>query len=229
MLGHTHALTGTLAFGGASLAYAYDLIPITFGVSDWIFGAVLTTAGALWPDVDHHKATVTRTFGGLTRLVRWLLIKPLFGKHREGTHSIFFAGVTGFGAWLLIENLHMLACKIGLLILLSIITSSLIRLFGIKGWKDDVAPVPIWGFLIFFTDVDMKIIPYALALGCLTHMIGDCLTDRGCPILWPVTRDKITLALYSTGKAGERIAQLISVIGLLAVTGTHLLHFTGLI
>ena len=193
-----------------------------------MFG-VLTTAAALFPDIDHHKATVTRSFGGLTRLVRWILIKPFFGKHREGTHSIFFAGLVGFGAWLLIKYIDLPGCKIALLILLSIVTSSLIRLFHIQGWKDDVAPVPVWAFLIFFTDIDLTIIPWALALGCLTHVIGDCMTDRGCPILWPISKQKITLGLYSTGKAGEGVVRVIALVGCLFVIMAQLAHLTGLV
>jgi membrane-bound metal-dependent hydrolase YbcI (DUF457 family) len=231
MMGSTHAMTGTLAFGGASLAFTFGLVPgtVTLDLPDWLILGVLTTAGALFPDIDHHKATVTRSFGGLTRIVRWILIKPFFGKHREGTHSIFFAALVGFGAWLMIENLHYLGCKIGLLVLLSIVTSSLIRLFKIKGWLDDIMPIPVWGFVIFFTDVNLKIVPWALALGCLTHVIGDCLTDRGCPILWPISKDKITLALFSTGKAGEAVAQIVIIISWLLVTGLHAARWAGLV
>lgn len=230
MMGGTHAITGTLAFGGASLAFVFDLVgPVDLSVSGWIMFGVLTTAAALFPDIDHHKATVTRSFGGLTRLVRWVLIKPFFGKHREGTHSIFFAGLVGFGAWMLIKYIDLLGCKIALLVLLSIVTSSLIRLFHIRGWMDDVAPIPVWAFLIFFTDVDLKIVPWALALGCLTHVIGDCMTDRGCPILWPLSKEKITLSLYSTGKAGEGVVQVISLVGCLFVIMAHVAHATGLV
>lgn len=241
MMGTTHAMTGTLAFGGASLVYAFGLspIPVEPTASDWIIFGVLTTAAALFPDIDHHKATVTKSFGGLTRIVRWTLIKPLFGKHREGTHSIFFAALVGFGAWLLI-TVGNLGCKIGLLVLLSIVTSSLVRLFHIRGWMDDVAPIPVWGFVIFFTDADLKIVPWALALGCLTHVIGDCLTDRGCPILWPISKEKITLNLFTTGGkpvkkgqkariSGERITQLITMCGWLCVFAAHLAILTGLL
>lgn len=230
MMGTTHAMTGTLAFGGACLAFVFDLLPtsVVLSVSDWTIFGVITTAAALFPDIDHHKATVTKTFGGLTRLVRFLLIKPFFGRHREGTHSIFFAGLVGFGSWLMIKYIDLLGCKIGLLVLLSIITSSLIRLFKIKGWKDDIAPIPAWGFVIFFTDLDLKIIPWAIALGCLTHVIGDCMTDHGCPVLWPLSKDKITLKLYSTGGPGEGVVQVITLVGWLFVAVALLAHLTGL-
>lgn len=230
MMGRTHAMTGTLAFGGASLAFAFDLVgPVDLSPVGWIMFGVLTTAAALFPDIDHHKATVTKSFGGLTKLVRWVLIRPFFGKHREGTHSIFFAGLVGFGAWLLIKYIDLLGCKIGLLVLLSIVTSSLIRLFKIKGWLDDVMPIPIWAAMIFLTDIDMTIIPWALALGCLTHIAGDCLTDRGCPILWPLSSQKITLNLFSTGKTGESVVQILTLVGYLFVITAQLAHLTGLI
>lgn len=230
MMGDTHAMTGTLAFGGASLAVAFNLVgPVDLSVFGWIMFGVLTTAAALFPDIDHRKATVTKSFGGLTKIVRWLLIKPFFGKHREGTHSIFFAGLVGFGAWLLVRHIDLLGCKIGLLALLSIATSSLIRLFHIRGWLDDVMPIPVWGFLIFFTDTDFRIVPWALALGCLTHVVGDCLTEQGCPILWPISKQRITLSLYSTGKTGEGVVKVITLVGCLFVITLHLAHLTGLV
>ncbi len=230
MMGNTHAMTGALAFGGAGLAFTFDLIDLPdLSPIGWIMFGVLTTAAALFPDIDHHKATVTKSFGGLTKVVRWVLIRPFFGKHREGTHSIFFAGLVGFGAWLLIKYIDLLGCKIGLLVLLSIVTSSLIRLFKIKGWLDDVMPIPVWAAVIFLTDVDLTIIPWALALGCLTHIAGDCLTDRGCPILWPLSKQKITLGLYSTGGAGENVVRIVTLIGCLFVVAAQLGHFTGLV
>jgi len=216
MMGRTHALCGAFGFGCATLAWS-------FGFGDLAIGGVLTTAAALFPDIDHHKATITKTFGGLTKIVRWILIKPFFGKHREGTHSIFFAALVGWIAWILIHNIQYLGCKIALLVVLSIVTSALVRLFRIRGWLDDIAPIPVWGGLIFFTDVDLSVVPYALAGGCLIHIIGDCMTDRGCPILWPLSKQKITLGLYSTGKVGEGIAQIVMVLGSLGVITAHLL------
>jgi membrane-bound metal-dependent hydrolase YbcI (DUF457 family) len=28
-------------------------------------------------------------------------------------------------------------------------------------------------------------LPFAVGLGCLTHLAGDCLTDHGCRLFWP--------------------------------------------
>jgi membrane-bound metal-dependent hydrolase YbcI (DUF457 family) len=221
MMGPTHALCGVLGFGCATLAYAFRLDQL-------LIAGHLTIAASLLPDLDHHKATITRTLGGVSRIFRWVLIRPFFGKHREGTHSIFFAALVGWIAWLLIENLQYLGCKIALIVILGVTTSALIRLFKIKGWLDDVIAFPLWGFVIFFTDVDLSLVPWALAGGCLIHMFGDCLTDRGCPILWPISKQKIAFPIFSTGKNGEKGAQIVIALCVLGVLLSHGLRFAGI-
>jgi membrane-bound metal-dependent hydrolase YbcI (DUF457 family) len=215
-------MCGVLGFGCATLALAFRL-------DSFVIAGHLTIAASLLPDLDHHKATITKTLGGASKIFRWILIKPFFGKHREGTHSIFFAALVGWITWLLITNLQYVGCKIALMILLGVTTSALIRLFKIRGWLDDIIAFPVWGFVIFFTDVDLSSVPWALAGGCLIHVAGDCLTDRGCPILWPVSKQKITLSLFSTGKKPERVAQIVIALGVLAVLIAHGLRFAGVL
>lgn len=214
MMGRTHALSGTLVFGGVTLAHS-------FPVPELVAGLVITTAAALLPDIDHHKSTITKTYGPITKIVHWL-VGAVFGPHRHGTHSIFFVCLVLFGSQLAIEFRDHIASKISLVILLSIVTGGLIRLFKIKGWLDDLLPIPIFVGLIFFTDLDLSIVPPALALGTAAHIIGDCMTDRGCPLLWPVSRKKWGVSLFTTGKRGEIVVILLIIAGDVAIVAKHL-------
>jgi len=50
----------------------------------------------------------------------------------------------------------------------------------------------------------------AVAVGwVLGHIGADCLTDRGCALLWPLTRERFGLGLMTTGEFGERVFALL--------------------
>src|SRR5690606_19624518 len=113
MMGHTHALTGAIAWLG--LAPPLAALPLLNETSrfvdtgvmataltpaELIAGAIICAGAAMLPDLDHPSATIAQTFGPVT----WLLSKAvswLSGGHRGATHSLAFAVATGFGAhWL---------------------------------------------------------------------------------------------------------------------------------
>jgi membrane-bound metal-dependent hydrolase YbcI (DUF457 family) len=35
-------------------------------------------------------------------------------------------------------------------------------------------------------------------------VIGDCLTNSGCPIFWPLSDERLKLKLFKTGKRAEK-------------------------
>ncbi len=50
----------------------------------------------------------------------------------------------------------------------------------------------------------------AVAVGWVVGHIGaDCLTDKGCALLWPLTKARFGLGLMTTGKAGELIYSIL--------------------
>jgi membrane-bound metal-dependent hydrolase YbcI (DUF457 family) len=71
-------------------------------------------------------------------------------------------------------------------------------------WIDELLPIPVVIALVFLTNVNMDAVPPALMMGCLVHVLGDCLTNSGCPIFWPVSRWRLKFGLFSTGKKVER-------------------------
>lgn len=214
MMGLTHAATGTLGFGGATLLYR-------FGLQEIAIGTVITTGAALINDLDHHKATATRSFGPLSWVVSKLVIF-VFGPHRHGTHSILFAVVLGLGTQMAVIYRHSLGGMIPLCVIMSLSVASVVRLAKIPGWLDDVGAVAAVVAMIVFTDVDLTIVPACMMAGALIHILGDCLTDRGCPVLWPMTKKRFTLGIFTTGKIGEKIVRVIIVIGLVAVIVAHI-------
>lgn len=91
------------------------------------------------------------------------------------------------------------------------------RPLKIAGYWDDLAPIPItwwllahhpasWGVL--GAPVDLAVVPAAVAVGALTHIVGDQMTHGGCPIGWPLSRRDVRITLFGgtfrTGGPVER-------------------------
>lgn len=217
MMGRTHALSGTLAFGGAALAVHFDPLALALGL-------ITATGAAMLPDLDHPKATMTKSMGPLSWFVCHFVILPIFGGHRKGTHSLAFVVIIGIGAQVALNFRTTLAGAIALWFLLSLSWSAGVRLLKIRGWLDDIAPMIIaagivWGLPAMGTELDLTIVPLAIMVGCAAHIAGDCLTDRGCPLFWPVDGSKWTLGLFTTGKSGELVALVLIIVGIIAELG----------
>lgn len=214
MMGLTHAGTGTLAFGGATLLYR-------FGLADLALGFLVTTGAAMINDLDHHKGTMTKSLGPIS----WLASKAVglvFGPHRHGTHSLAFVIILGLGAECAVISRHTIPGMIALCLLMILSVSAAVRVLKIRGWLDDIAPTVVIIPLVIFTDVDLRIVPACLMLGAFMHIVGDCLTDRGCPLFWPLSKSKFTLGIFTTGETGEKIAGAIILVGILAILPAHI-------
>jgi membrane-bound metal-dependent hydrolase YbcI (DUF457 family) len=213
MMGTTHAACGVLAFGGATVA-------IRFGWSDLALGSTLTAGAAMLNDLDHRNASATKSLGPISWLAHWP-IHWIFGDHRHGTHSLLFVAIVALGAQSALDHRHDWYAAAGLCLLMALAWSSGIRLFGIPGRVDDFVSVPISIWLVYFTDWDLRIVPAALALGALTHIAGDCLTDRGCPLWWPLKATRYNVRMFTTNTAGETVAMVLVCLGILGVCVWH--------
>ncbi|GAB1821882.1 metal-dependent hydrolase [Herbidospora sp. RD11066] len=197
MMGHSHALTGAIVWLGiapglSALPSVFDFQPtLAFATvmspAELIAGAIICAGAAMLPDLDHPSATIAQTFGPAT----WLLSKGVnfvSGGHRKATHSLLFAILMGVGA-------HLLATKFtvgqDILVVLSIGLALRAIGIGVPGNKIASAVVNIvltggifaafWGL-----GVSYAWLGFAIGIGCLVHVAGDCLTERGCPVLWPL-------------------------------------------
>jgi membrane-bound metal-dependent hydrolase YbcI (DUF457 family) len=189
-----------------------------------LVGLLITTGAAMINDLDHHKATMTRSLGPLSWVSSRLIIF-VFGPHRHGTHSILFVAVLGIGAQMALIYRHSPAGLIALCWLMVLSVAAVVRLAKIPGWIDDIAAAVIVILVVWLTDIDLRIVPAALMLGAFVHIAGDCLTDRGCPIFWPLSKRRYTLDLFTTGKTGEKIFFVAVVIGILITLAYQIIQF----
>jgi membrane-bound metal-dependent hydrolase YbcI (DUF457 family) len=222
MMGHTHALTGAVAWLGVAPGLA--LLPyigestrmVEMGVmadaltpAEFIAGALICAGAAMLPDLDHPSATIAQTFGPVT----WVLSKAVAwvsGGHRGATHSLVFAIAMGFGAhWL--ANTYPIGRDILVVLLIGLGLRAIG--IGIPGKKLGSAMVNIaltvGLFAVFRSfEVGYAWLGLAVAIGCLIHVVGDCLTERGCPVLWPLKQR--WLLPYKIGiKTGQKFEQKI--------------------
>ena len=165
----------------------------------------LTAGAAVLPDIDHPNSTLAHCFGFLTRSVAWLIGK-ISGGHRHLTHAIL--GVAGFEflAWLAAKFRHEIGGKAGLVILLSLIMAGGLYAFGIRGHVADLLAIAGATGLVV-TGTGLPHLATAVGLGCATHVVGDMLTDEGCPLLYPFSEQHCRLLprplAFTTGTRPE--------------------------
>ncbi|WP_084957789.1 metal-dependent hydrolase [Thermoactinospora rubra] len=200
MMGHSHAMTGAIAWLG--LAPALAAIPLlnessryidsgimaaALSPAELIAGALLCAGAAMLPDLDHPHATIAQTFGpvtwGLSKVVSWLA-----GGHRGMTHSLAFAVAAGFGAHWLAERY-----PIGRDVLVVLLIGLALRAIGIGIPRNKLGSAMVnigltAGLYAVFMSLGVGYawLGLAVGLGCLVHVVGDCMTEKGCPVLWPM-------------------------------------------
>lgn len=197
MMGRSHAVSGLAAgtvtaplLGLASLPQAAPFILVTAGF-------------ALLPDLDHPSSTVSRSLGPITELVSALLrsISALLysitkgprdeavtGKHRHATHCALFAAGLGILSGLLGESHPWAVAGVAAF---GVFLGSLV----LGGWMilGGIVTAALWLFSLHgnlqAAESSLAVVTWkigiAVALGCLTHCLGDALTESGCPILFP--------------------------------------------
>lgn len=197
MMGHTHALAGAAAWMGLAPFLAEYGMKMTPG--QVAAGAVVCAGAAMLPDLDHHDGTIANTFGPLTRGL-CKVVSVGSGGHRHATHSLLFCALMGLGAdwlashyvkawWVLLFLIIGLGLRgIGIRIperehfdalLNGVIAAGLTFLMAGMHFAGPGIDVGIKGYTIGWAGL-------AVGVGCLTHVITDCMTPEGCPVLWPV-------------------------------------------
>ncbi len=190
-LGHTHALSG-LVTGMAVGLYAVHLplVPLPdasrLPASHLAILAGLTAGAAVLPDIDHPDSSLGHCFGFMTRAFAWL-IGLVSGGHRHLTHAALgVAGFTGL-AWLAVSHRDVIGWEIGLALFLSLILAGGLYAIGVHGHGADALAIA-GAIALMVSGTGVALVALAVGLGCATHVIGDMLTDDGCPLLYPFSR-----------------------------------------
>lgn len=198
MKGKSHLRVGACTLGaGASAAWGIGLVP-------WgqpmvaALAAGLFLFGKVAPDLDHAGSAITKSWGPISILYSWALVRP-FARlvyrltataadrpkpivHRGFTHTVPGALVAGLlVAWLVQSGPWWAAIGLGLMI------GGAARVYdrdwtlpvglvagGLAWWSWDLLGVGSWYLGI------------ALAAGCACHAMDDCTTTHGTPLKFPL-------------------------------------------
>lgn len=206
VLGHSHSTSGALAWAAAAAWVPAATWPTHLQVRDVMLGTFVTAGSALLPDLDHPDGTIAHFLGPIShnfcRFVEWIS-----GGHRHATHSLLFVAAVTYGTW---AGGHYLGrpFTLGLVYVLLCLAIRALHLCppgkGIQSWGV-VQILAIGGTFLMdrWIGSDPAWLSISVGLGALTHLAGDCLTERGCPLLWPVpTRFGIPL-IKRTGEKLE--------------------------
>jgi membrane-bound metal-dependent hydrolase YbcI (DUF457 family) len=200
MLGHSHALSG-LAAGAATLPWAP-----AHGTVAQISWVAAVGGFAMLPDLDHSGSTVSDMWGPITDVPSGGIGRFAQG-HRWGTHDALlgpaaFGGLAFLAADAFWSSLLLMALAIGL---------ALRALnFAIPGRVENTVVgnlILSWGgaWLLLAHSPSPAWLPWAVALGCLTHIAGDAITTAGIPVpvLWVFHRSRLKLLPIRTGNVIE--------------------------
>ena len=203
MMGHTHALSGAAVWFAAVPVIGMVYMPLR--LPDIAAGAIICAGAALLPDLDHPSATIAHTYGVLTELLS-RAVNAVSGGHRHLTHSFFFvvlaAGITEGMA-----QLSPVAVQVFVALLIGIGLRGLAigvprRRVGSAVVNAMVNAGLLGGFALLH--VEYRWIGFAVGLGCLVHLVGDCITTEGCPLLWPWSARISVPVIPRTGGRVER-------------------------
>lgn len=191
MKGTSHAASGALA-GVTTAPWVSDLPAVQVGY------AVATAGAALLPDLDAPKSAASTLVPAVTPALHRLLAgasarlyratagprdEPWTGRHRHMTHTAAFALVAG--GITTVGSLASPWVALGIYALVVLLAANrlgdwalLVGLAGGGALADQQLlgdPTAVAGPL-----------GLAVAVGCLTHDLGDACTPMGCPIAWPL-------------------------------------------
>ncbi|WP_067895752.1 metal-dependent hydrolase [Nocardia vaccinii] len=212
MLGHSHATSGALAWAGAAAALPLSILTFPaiqaghIGTVDLVMGTFLTAGAALLPDADHPSGTISHVLGPISHMA-CKVISEVSGGHRHATHSFAFVIAVTAGTWagehwlrrwftlglvffllaLAVRALNLCPSGHGFRSYSTIIILAAAGTFAMDQW---IADKPSW-------------LPFAVGLGSLAHLAGDCLTDRGCRLFWPFTLRTCVPIVDRTGNKVE--------------------------
>ncbi|HEX5495718.1 MAG TPA: metal-dependent hydrolase [Mycobacteriales bacterium] len=189
MLGHSHATSGALGWSLLAPTVLSRLTDVRLRPGEVLAGTVLCAGAALLPDLDHPEGTIAHFLGPVSRLLT-RVVNFVSGGHRHGTHSFLFAGLMGVGTWAGERYLGRYFVLAMVFVLLGLASRALHLCPPGEG-------IHSWGVVVVESAVGTLVVdrwipnlpdwmPYLVAAGCLIHLVGDCLTERGCPLLWPV-------------------------------------------
>lgn len=209
MTGKTHKAIGVAA------GVAFSIYGIRHGNVAAVLGMVAAPMAAMLPDIDHGGSRIGKTRKMVANLVVAAAIVAIV-----------------IAAWIYSSYIDSYRT---LILTLLIVAIPIALLFGISQTKfgrrniafatkhRGIMHTLLLPFVMFFAvgfinEIYFRILVLGATLGYLSHILADCFTVNGCPILFPITKKNISLLKIRTGSVEEKICAAI-IITLILVIG----------
>lgn len=204
---------------GCAACAACVYVGIAKGDPVLVASGMTMPVGAMLPDIDHHATKLGRQRIAVTSTIRNIAV----------IGSLGYVGVTGVTSYISAGLGAMTTSLFGvfvsalpILICLMITTSESFKkktkFFrkhrGIMHTLIPVAGLMLGAYMILNNFISSML--FGIGIGYLTHLVADCQTHDGCPILWPITEKCVRIPLFNvrTGTAGETIWMLLDIGGI---------------
>lgn len=190
MMGAHHAVSGAAAWVAITSTVPHALGWHPMPVASVVVGAAVTAGAALLPDADHHNGTIAHSAGALSQAAA-TTVEHMSGGHRHGLHSILAVAALTFGAveagrWYRVVPVLGLIPAGSALLFVALIAFMVKALHLTRG-----GIVALWStaavaglVVLVWSPTILGLLPSAVALGAIVHLVGDMLTTGGVPLLW---------------------------------------------
>ena len=200
MMGKHHAIFASACYVAAQSAAVGAGAMAEPRAGQTLVGAVVAMGAALVPDLDEPRASASQSLGLVGRPVS-RLIANLSGGHRGATHTLVAAALATFATSVASSHATAIALLIGVLVALGLDVLHWMKPEGVEwligaavaaGAASIVQPGDVWPAL-------------AVAVGWGSHLVGDILTPRGVPLLWPLRPldETVSVGLFRAGSMVE--------------------------
>jgi membrane-bound metal-dependent hydrolase YbcI (DUF457 family) len=189
VLGHSHAASGAFVWIALASTVPPTVLDLQLQPHDLLVGAAVCAGSALLPDLDHPGSLIANFLGPPSELLA-RLVSLISGGHRQGTHSLLFVALVWAGTWLGIQQIGRVFV-LGVVFFTVALALQGLRLCppgsGFREWGAIglQAGIATWVVSTYLPGVP-DWLSYAVSVGALAHLLGDCLTTRGVPLLWPL-------------------------------------------
>lgn len=199
-------MTGKSHFSiGVSTAIALGLYAILTGQFELLTACVVTPFGAMLPDIDHNQSKLGRTrkrvVGIMTILFRIALIPIILYLIFSGTIANLYR-MTGT------RMVMIPGVVVALIVFLRspAVQGRIHWMTKHRGIMHTLIP-PLLLYLGYKSIgiIGLNYIFLGLAVGYCSHLVADCLTKDGCPLLFPASTSSISFSSVRTGTKGESV------------------------
>jgi len=200
MTGKSHKAIGT-AVGAAFVAYG-----ITQGDASLALGLVTAPMGAMLPDIDHGRTKIGKIRKHIAKASLAVAVLVFLG-------MILYLGLVVQDFTALIAMVLGVVVPVIILFILSYVTA-VKKAFGFvtkhRGIMHTLLlPVIMFVASTFIYEKYILTMVYGFIAGYTSHVIADCFTKKGCPILFPIYWRNVNIANITTGSFAEKVCVVI--------------------